>query len=372
MFWAFPLLASVEDDAAKIIDQFYDLQFVQAQQSANRLEAIDPKSPAGSFYRSVAYYQRYLLEEPRDPRTFQLFLEASNLSYRKALRLMGSLPAMSHYYQGAALGFQARAFVTRGHYAAAIPRARKGAEHLTKALELDPSLIDADLGLGMYYYFLSRVPPAAKPFAYLMIGMWGDREKGLALLLRVAKEGHAARREAQSILSAIYGSQREQQWDLALPYLRELMNRYPHNPRYRLSAVYILERKGAWKEAAEMAAPDSDWLDMLDPMIRAQADAIARYRVAENRLFEGQTREAGRWLEGLAGQAASPTIKEWFALRWGNYWDAMGQRERAMSYYQSIHAKHPRKLADQFMATPFPSGPRDVMPNRWPLSSIPE
>src|SRR5258708_1771025 len=113
LLWVSPLFASVEDEAAKMVDQFHDLQFVQAQKSADRLEALDPAYPAGAFYRSIAYYKGYLLEDPRNPKTFQLFLDASDLSHRRAVNLLSVSPAISHYYQGAALGFQARAFIAK-------------------------------------------------------------------------------------------------------------------------------------------------------------------------------------------------------------------------------------------------------------------
>jgi tetratricopeptide (TPR) repeat protein len=363
---------AAEEDATKIVNLLYDNQFAKAVTAAKTLEAKYPDSPVGLFYESVSYYQRYLLEDPRRPETFQTFLTLSQAALEQAARLMPRSPSVSHYYLGAALGFQARAFVSERKYVLAIPRARQGVAHLKKALALDPSLEDANLGLGMYYYFLDRVPAAAKPFAYLMIGMKGDRQKGLALLECTAEKGHVARVEAKSVLAAIYASEKERRWDDALPLLSDLLKNYPHNPRYRLSLIYVLERKGQWNAAAEMADPQGAWVDALDASISARAQSLAQYRAAENLLFAGRYAAAGPLLDRLESRPNLKGMRDWVFLRRGNYWDALRQPSKARSCYAYIQDRKAGALAEIFLAKPFPAGPRDVMPNRWPLPSVPQ
>jgi hypothetical protein len=353
------------------VDLFYDLRFDQAIAAAQSLDARYPESPAGQFYLSVVYYQRYLLEDPHREETFNRFEAASHVALKKAERLEKKSPAVSHYYKGAVLGFQARTYIAQRRYAAAIPKAREGVAQLKKALELDPSLKDANLGLGLYYYFLDKLPPAAKPFAYMMIGMWGDRSKGLNLLSEVASKGGAARREAESVLAAIYASQREQKWDDAIPMLTDLMTLYPHNPRYRLSLAYAYQRKGLWDKSLQVSDPEGAWIKDLDPLIRERTQAIARYRAIEDHLFLGQWQEAVILLDRLESETVPPRMEDWVALRRGNVLDAQGRRSDAAAYYSHIDDPKARGLADCFIKAPFPDGPRDVMPNRWPLSNIP-
>jgi tetratricopeptide (TPR) repeat protein len=319
----------------------------------------------------VACYQRYLLEDPPRSETFKQFEAASATAFEKAKKLERTAPALSHYYQGAALGFQARTLIAQRHYTSAIPKARQGVAQLKKALELDPSLEDAKLGLGLYYYFLDSVPSASKPFAYLMIGMWGDRAKGLALLTEVSAKGGAARREAQSILAAIDASQREQKWAEAVPLFKELMSLYPHNPRYRLSLAYVYQRQGLWDKSLEVSDPEGSWIKELDPMIRERAQAVARYRAVEDHLFDGQWAQAVVLLDRLESSALPPGTEDWVALRRGNTLDAEGRTADAASYYNLVKSRKARALAETFLKRPFPDGSHDVMPNRWPLSNIP-
>jgi len=358
-------------DAAKVVDLFYDLQFDRALAQMQELETRDPASPVAPFYTSVAYYQRYLLEDPPRAETFKQFEAASAEAFEKAKKQMKSSPALSHYYQGAVLGFQARAFIAQGRFAAAIPKARQAVAQLKKALDLDPTLEDANLGMGLYYYFLDRIPPAAKPFAYLMVGMWGDRTKGLALLKEVSEKGGAARREAESILAAIDASQKEQNWREAQTLFKDLMERYPHNPRYRLSLVYALQRQGQWDKAAEMADAEGAWIEALDPLIKARTHQLARYRTVENHLFAGRWPDAVILLDRIESNLLPSSMEDWVALRRGNTLDAQGRPADAAAYYTVIKTRKARELADIFLKTPFPEGPRDVMPNRWPLANIP-
>lgn len=361
-----------QQEAVSIVDLIHDLQFEKALSAAAELEVHYPHIPSGAFFKSVAYYQRYLLEDPPSEPTLQRFEAENRLTLKLARKMKSSDAAISEYYQGAALGFQARVHVAQKHYALAIPEAREGVAHLRKALELDPSLQDANLGLGMYYYFMDRIPVAAKPFTYLMVGMWGDRSKGLQLLRTTAERGQTARMEAQSVLASIDASEMERNWDEALRLLREMMTRYPHNPRYRLKIAYVLERQGLWEKAADMADPDGAWIQDIEPTFKEKARDVALYRSAETQLFSGHASEAGVRLEHLAARPMSPALRDWVYLRQGNYWDSLGQPAKARLFYSAIRHVKARGLAKMFLQTPFPAGPRDVMPSRWPLSSLPE
>jgi len=366
-----PLYATVEEEATQIVDAIYDLQFDRAEKAAVDLSARYPDSPAGDFYRSVGYYQRYLIEDPPQAQTLDAFFKANDLALKKAARLTPQSPAMGHYYKGAALGFEARVYIAQKHFTSAVPAARQGVKELAEAIRLDPSLIDAKLGLGMYDYFLDRIPPAAKPVTFVMVGLWGNRPKGLALLREVAEKGGASRPEAQFILAAIDASQKEQKWDEAERLFRTLKEHYPHNPRYRMKLVYVLQRKGLWEEAAQIADPEGAWIQTLDPIVRQRAQSSARYRAAENLLFAGHWQDAVILLDRLESADISPAMEDWVALRRGNSLDAQGRSGDAAAYYNAIQGKKAKALAEIFEKHPFPDGPRDVMPAHWPLPNIP-
>jgi lipoprotein NlpI len=364
--------ATVEDEAAGMVDHFYNLEFDRAQEDAAQLEMEHPSHPAGAFYNGVAIFQQYLLEYPPQESTLTHFEQTMQRTLMEARALEATDPALSHYYQGAALGFLARVAVARHRYAAAIPKARQGRIHLEKAIALDPHLEDAYMGLGMYDYFADRMPAAVKPFAYLMMGMWGNRERGLKYLNRTREYGHAARMEATSILAAIYASQSEKRWEDARPLFSELSARYPKNPRYRLGLAYVLQREGRWADALEVLDRKGTWLSALHPLARPTAEASIHLRAAENLLFLNRYPEADQELKHLEISPQIPFLADWLYLRRGNWLEAMGRKNEAAALYEKIRLKKPAELAVKFLKTPFPDGPRDVMPNRWPLPVVPE
>jgi tetratricopeptide (TPR) repeat protein len=239
----------IDRDILALVDLVYDLQFSKGLEAAKTLQERYPLNPAGFFYEGVVYYQQNITENPPQKSTFQSFQVAMDRCTALAKSIDRSDPVTSHQYQGAALGFQARYLASQHHFLAALPKARQAVQHVQKAIELNPNLTDAYLGMGMYNYFTATMPIAAKPLAYLLIGLWGNREKGLAYLERVARDGSAARYEARSVLSSIYSSDNERLWGKADKILDELMVRYPHNSLYALRKVKVLRKMGYTREA---------------------------------------------------------------------------------------------------------------------------
>jgi len=123
--------------------------------------------------------------------------------------------------------------------------------------------------------------------------------------------------------------------------------------------------------AAQKCDPEGSWIRDLDPLIKDRAQTLARYRAAENDLFAGRWQDAVIELDRLESEQTAEGLGDWIALRRGNALDAQGRPADAAAYYSLIKGKKAADLAGIFLKSPFPAGPRDVMPNRWPLSNIP-
>lgn len=346
---------------AGVVDKFYDLDFEGARAGADALSARLPGHPAGPFYRGVAAYQRWLAEGMRSTSTLAEFESQHALAEAAAGALMKDAPAEAHYYLGAVLGFRSRAAAGRRRYMRALPDGASAVRHLKKALALDPSLEDARLGLGMYHYFAERIPAGAKPFAYLMVGERGSREKGLEELWSVAASSGVARMEARSVLSIILSKDDEADWAGAERLLAELSARYPRNPLYRLRRAYVAMRRGAFDEAVALADPDGKWLSAVPTTVRPQARAWALYRAAEARVLQGRAAEAGAWLEALDDAPHPRALKDWVLLRRANRLDALGLEKEADALYGRIGDKRAGAVARRFLKTRYP-GPTETAP----------
>jgi tetratricopeptide (TPR) repeat protein len=353
-------LTPVEKEVTPVVDLFYDLQFSSAAAAADALAARHPGHPAGPFYRSVVDYQRFLAEEPKSTATLAAFEAESERAVALADAWRSTSAAEGLYYEGVARGFRARVLAAQKRYFKALPEGLRAVKALKAALALDPGLEDAYLGLGMYEYFAARMPPAAKPFAYLVGAGWGDKEKGLADLRRAAEKGGPAKMEARSMLSSVYAL--EGRWPQAVALLRELADRYPRNPLYRLRLVYALERAGRWDEALAAADPAGPWLSRLPPGLRPVAEPPSRYRAAEIQLILGRPAEASALLLPLDAAKLPAGLADFTLVRRANVLDAQGERADAVRLYRSVRHREALKLAKGFLETPYPGGPKSVMP----------
>lgn len=285
--------------------------------------------------------------------------------------VLSTAPVLGNYYLGAGQGFRSRVRAHQGRLRDALADAKQAVIHIKRAADADPGFEDAYLGLGMYHYFVSRLPAAVKPLAYFATGMWPSRKKGLEQIARTAEKGTLARVEAKSVLAAIYSSQREQRWGEADAILSGLMSRYPRNPYFRLRRVYVAQRLGRWEDALRLADPDGAWIAALSQEIRATTLAAARYRAAESLLLAGKPEAARAYLDSLEQGRCPPGLRDWVALRRGNLLQSEGAGERAAQAYRSIADGHAKSLAEKFLRDPYPGGPKTVSYMRWPLSEVP-
>lgn len=354
--------AEMERELAGVVDLFYDMQFDKARASADSLIKRHPKHPAGPFYRSVSTYQRWIAEGMRSTDTFRAFEADSDAAEKSAAALLRTSPAEAHYYLGATLGFRARANAAQKKFFRALPDGASSVKHLKKALELDPTLTDARLGMGMFHYFAARMPAGAKPFAYLMIGESADRPLGLKELWSVAESTGIARMEARSVLAVILSKDDEADWPTAEKLLSELSARYPRNPIYRLRRAFVAQKRGDFDAAVALADPDGKWFETLHPSVRAPARAWATYRAAESRLLQGRPEKTAAWLEALDSLPHPRGMKDWVLLRRANLLDSQGKDAEADELYRRVKDKAPSKLAARFLRERYPSGPKDPAP----------
>jgi len=138
--------------------------------------------------------------------------------------------ARSYLYQGLAYGLEGRLFALRER---SLPTARAGKKMRTallKALELDPTLVDANLGVGTYNYFVDTLSAIVK-LLRLLIGLpGGSRLEGLRQLQKAAEQGELARAEAKFYLAKNLSRRNERQYARSMELFQELEREYPENP----------------------------------------------------------------------------------------------------------------------------------------------
>ena len=146
--------------------------------------------------------------------------------------------AEAWFFLGGAYGARAQWRVLRVERLAAARDGKKIKESLERALALEPRLEDANVGLGLYEYYADVAPAAAKFLRWLLLLPGGDKERGLARMLRARDRGQLMRSEADYQLHVIY-LWYEKAFDKALALLNDLARRYPGNPLFPLLAADV-------------------------------------------------------------------------------------------------------------------------------------
>jgi tetratricopeptide (TPR) repeat protein len=151
------------------------------------------------------------------------------------------------YELGTAVGLQASWSATiEGRVLGAFGSARRAYNAHERVLELAPTRTDAGLIVGTYRYLVGSLVLPARWLAY-MAGFGGDKEKGLRLIAEAAKHPSSASTDAKFALVLLLN--REERYDEAAGYVRELQREYPRNRLLWLEAGSTLLRGGRAAEA---------------------------------------------------------------------------------------------------------------------------
>ena len=134
------------------------------------------------------------------------------------------MKALAYLYEGGAEGLKGRWLVTQKVWVKAYFRGKSGNHFLRKAVELDPELYDAYMGLGIYDYFTDTLPGVQGVLAYLFIH--GDKDHGLKELQLAIDKGQRARVEAMVFLTEIYMAE-EKTPEKAFPLAEALHKEFP-------------------------------------------------------------------------------------------------------------------------------------------------
>ena len=127
---------------------------------------------------------------------------------------------------------------------------RRGNALLRKAIEFDPKLYDAYMGLGIYDYFTDTLPGVQGVLAALLIH--GDKHRGLKELQWAIDKGNHARIEAMMFLIEIYTSE-ENTPDKALPLAEALRKEFPQSYVMHLTEATVLYQMKKWPEMVKEA-----------------------------------------------------------------------------------------------------------------------
>jgi len=254
----------IPPDASKAIDLMYSGKPEEAVVLAHKLETARPDHPLGYLIEAdVLWWNIYCKWSERKYNTIDAWShsrpadaddEADLALADKVARLAEASIAKSdtaemELYAG--LGYASRARLLALRYQK-IPVARAGVEarkHLLRCLELDPNMVDAYLGLGLYNYYVDTLSALARILRFFMGIPGGDKREGLRQLEIASTKGELTQVEARFNMAKSlrnYDRDYERARQAAAPLVKEHWD----NCIFLLLAGDIDQKLGRTEEAA--------------------------------------------------------------------------------------------------------------------------
>ena len=374
-----PRLLAQESVAAQGFDHFYNLEYEQAIADFEKALEQSPDSPDlhnhlaecivfremyrdGALESELVSGNNSFLRRPKlnpAPETEKRFLaeigKAMAISEARLAKNPNDTAAM--YALGISYGIRSNYYwVVKKAWHDSLKDATAARRLHNRISELEPNNVDARLVQGLDDYIVGSLPWEFRMLGFL-VGIHGDREKGIATVQEVARNGRLNRIDAEIFLGALY--RRENQPRQAIPLVGDLIQRFPRNflLRLELSQMY------------SMAGDKTHALDAAEEVAQLKTRHAPGYdRVPWEKIYfqEGTIEfwynDLDRALENMQKVAASSEDVDLNTgvsayLRMGQIYDMTHRRAQALEAYKKAIAYAPDAEAAQesrkYLSTPY-------------------
>ena len=217
-------------------------------------------------------------------------------------------------------------------------KARKFHERITA---IDPDFADALLVQGVHEYVVGSMPRGVRIFSFL-VGLRGDKSKGIEMLRKVELLGVRTRLDAEVLLAATY--RREKRFAEAIPLLSVLGDRFPRNFLLKFELVQIYSDLGEKRRA----------LEVLDEIERLRATGAPGYKQIPKERVQFARGNLLFWyrdydpaIEALKAATANAQVLDLSSgvlawMRLGQLQDLKGNRDSAIAAYKQAIAFAPK------------------------------
>jgi tetratricopeptide (TPR) repeat protein len=374
--------ASLSPLVTEGFDHFYNLEYPEAIADFEKAIAQDPADPQlhdhlaqalvfqemfrnGALESEMVSGNNSFLRRPKmnpDTATEKSFLDeiAKAMSLAQARLAKNPNDASALYAECVAYGLRSNYYwVVKKSWRDSLHDATN-ARHLNDRVEqLEPGNVDARLVEGLDDYIVGSLPWTWRTLGFL-VGIHGDKEKGIRLVKDVAEHGAGNKYDAEILLGALYRRENKPLW--VVPLVQDLIAHFPHNFILRLELSQMYSMAGDKTHALEA-------VEEIARLKRANAPGYGRVPWEKIDYQEGTIqfwyRDFDPALENLKKVAAAANEVDLntgvFAyLRIGQIYDLKGQRAMAVAEYRKAIAYAPDSDAAQeakkCLGTPYRRG----------------
>jgi tetratricopeptide (TPR) repeat protein len=223
-----------------------------------------------------------------------------------------------------------------------------------QALKIDPEYADAKMAIGIQQFAVASLPRWVRMLVGI-VGVGGNKEKGLAMLRQSAAHGVVTTVESRTVLSLFL--RHDARYPEALVVQRGLAEQYPHDYLFRLEEANLTKDEGNGPGAialykmvlADAAKPGY----FVDP--RPQ---MAWFGLADTERGQNEIADAA---ENYVKAAEQPKCSDWLRrraqLNAGEMYDLLHQRDRAVRLYEVASAgggdQSQADMARRLLKTPY-------------------
>lgn len=279
------------------IEKIYSFDLNAAIQSAQRIQESEPDHPLGYLLEAEALWwriwctssefkygmtdARHRAKLPGDQTYIGLIGRASSIAQA---HLQDRETAEMQFYAGLADAFAARLYGLRGENRATARAGVRARTHFLRALQIDPELVDAEFGLGLYNYYVDTLSTLAKVVGFFMGIPGGNKLDGIRQLQQDIEHGVLTSDAARFYL-ALNLHRYDQQYDKALSVINPLVEKYPTNPLFQLARGDLYGKLGRKEQAIAAYRAVAD-LSVGDPECANHLKAIVRVSLAAQGVSE--------------------------------------------------------------------------------------
>lgn len=360
-------------------EHFYNLEYPEAIADFERAIAQHPDDPElhNHLAQTLVFQEMYrdgaleselvsgnnaFLRRPRlnpSPEMERRFLSelsrAMALAQARLRKNPNDAPAM--YALGISYGLRSNYYwIVKKAWRESLKDATAARRLHNRVSELQPANVDARLVQGLHDYLVGCLPWGWRMLGF-MVGIHGDKEKGIRTVQEVAQKGQDNRLDAEIFLCALY--RRENQPARAVPLVEDLIRRFPRNYLLRLELSQMYSMAGDKTRA--MAAVEE--VEQLKTTHAAGYDRVPWEKIwFQEGTIQFWYREFGKAEENLWKTSHSSVEidlnTEVFAwLRLGQTYDLTGRRTQALDAYRKAIAAAPDSdgaaEAKRYLAAPY-------------------
>ena len=282
---------SLPPETPAVLDKIYSYDLEGAEEAARRMEAEHPDHPLGYLLEAEAWWWRIWCESAEfkygmndvrrrpkleaDQPYFQLAAKVSSLA---EAQIKVHETAEAQFYAGMADAAAARLYALRAENRNAARAGVRAREHLLRAKALDPGLADADLGLGLYNYYVDTLSAIARILRFFMGLPGGSKQEGIRQLRHAIAEGVLTPDVARFYL-ALNLHRYDQQYEKALAVIGPLAGKYPANPLFQLARGDLYAKLGR-KQLARASYRAAGAVNVRNAQCRARVQELVRKSLA--------------------------------------------------------------------------------------------